>query len=80
MAQNAFSTYLGFLIICLVIGTLVFYQYVISIESLEVDIFESSLKFNQDVYGEVLELWQERETVFDGADLKEYPDLFQAID
>jgi hypothetical protein len=84
LAEHSFLTFLGFLLISLIIGGFIFYQY----SFLPRTTFESKvaqgliekeepLQLKEKIYEAILETWQEKEKRFEGASLKEYPDLFR---
>ncbi len=77
LGERAFFTFLGFLIIALIIGGLIFYNFYILIEKKEPQISERPLQFKEKTYQGVLKAWQEKEKRFEAADAKEYPDPFR---
>ena len=77
LGEKAFLTYLGLLILALILGGFIFYQYNILAKKTEVQITEKLLRFEEEVYNKVLKIWQEKEEKFEGADLKKYPDPFR---
>jgi len=77
LAERAFLTYLGLLVLALVLGSFIFYRYNILAKKTEVQISEKSLKFEEKTYDKVLKIWQEREERLKKADTKEYPNPFK---
>jgi len=77
--EHAFLTFLGLLVAALIWGGFIFYQYSILIERAGAGVPGQALKFNEKVYQEVLQIWQEKEKRFEKTNLKEYPDLFREI-
>jgi len=77
LGERAFLTYLGLLVLALILGGFIFYQYNILAKKTEVQITEKLLRFEEEVYDKVLKIWQEKEEKFEGADFKEYPNPFR---
>ena len=77
LGERAFLTYLGLLVLALILGGFIFYQYNILAKKTEIQITEKLLEFKKEVYDKVLKIWQEKEEKFEGADFKEYPNLFR---
>jgi hypothetical protein len=77
LGEKAFLTFLGLLILSLILGTFVFYKYSFLIKKIEPQIIERPLKFQEKTYEDVLKSWQEKEERFKKADFKEYPDPFR---
>ena len=77
LGEKAFLTFLGLMIFSLIFGAFLFYKYSFLTKKIEPQITESSLKFKEKTYEDVLKSWQEREERFEGADLKEYPNPFR---
>jgi len=78
LAENSFLTFFGFLIIILVLGGLVYYQYVILIQSSLISTKVKPLETQEKTYQKVLDEWERRDEKFSQANFKEYPDLFQS--
>lgn len=76
LGERAFLTFLGLLLLALILGGIIFYQYNILVKKTEVQIIEEPLQFQEKTYQEILKIWQEREKKFQEADLKIYPDPF----
>ena len=79
LGERAFLSSLGLLLLSLILGGLIFYQYAILAEKKEPEISKKPLQFNEKNYQEILRVWQEKEKRFQEADLKEYLDLFREI-
>jgi hypothetical protein len=78
LARNAFSTFLGLLLIALIFGAFIFYQYSILTETaIEIGEEEKPLKFEKKTYQTILEEWQTRNERFLEAETKEYPNPFK---
>lgn len=77
LGERAFFVFLGLLLVALIFGGIIFYQYKISVKKTEVQIREEPLQFQEKTYQDILKIWQEREKKFEEADLKEYPNLFR---
>ena len=77
LGENSFSTLLGFILLSLILGTFVFYQYSILAERKTPEVIEKPLQFKEKTYQTILNEWQKRTERFSGADLKEYPDPFK---
>lgn len=76
IARNAFGASLVVLLFTLILGTLVFYKYVIL--SQKTDIKSSdSFQTKEKLYKEIADFWHKEEEMFQRADLKEYPDPFR---
>ena len=79
MAERAFLSFLILLLISLILGGLIFYQYNILPKKKEVGPAENPLQFQEKTYQAVLKTWQEREKRFEETATKEYFDIFQEI-
>jgi len=77
--EHAFLTFLGLLLIALILGALIFYQYSFLVEKTKPKVVEKLLKFKEETYQEVLKAWQGREREFKEIDLKEYQNPFREI-
>ena len=76
MAERAFITFLGFLLLFLIFGALLFYKYVFLAQNVTPDILDDSAKFNEKLFQEISQKITERGQNFKSADLKQYPDPF----
>jgi len=77
LGENTFITLLGFLLLSLILGTFVFYQYSILAEREKPEVTETPLQFQEKTYQTTLNEWKTRTERFSGADLKEYPNPFR---
>ena len=76
LTENILLTFLGLLIISLILGFIIFYQINTLIET-SIEIEGKPLEFNEETYQKVLKEWQERDKIFSEADFKEYPNPFR---
>lgn len=76
LGEKALFVFLGLLLLALILGGIIFYQYNILVKKAEVQIFEEPLQFREKTYQSILEIWREKEKKFNEADLKEYLDPF----
>ncbi|MEK9134889.1 MAG: hypothetical protein AAB451_01105 [Patescibacteria group bacterium] len=79
MAERAFLSYLILFLISLIFGGFIFYQYNILMNKEEVKAPANPLKFDEKIYKDVLNIWQEREKKFGETGTKKYFDIFQEI-
>jgi len=77
LGEKAFLSFLGLLLISLIFGGIIFYQYNILVKRTEVQIQEIPLQFQEKAYQNILKIWQEREERFNGTETKQYSDLFK---
>lgn len=77
LAEKALLVFLGLLLIALIFGGIIFYQYNILVKKREVQIIEEPLQFREKTYQNILQIWQEREKKFQQAELKVYPNPFR---
>ncbi len=77
LGEQSFLTFFGLLLIALILGGFIFYQYSFLVEKEKPEVSEEPLKFKEKIYQEVLETWQEKEKRFEEVNLKQYPDLFR---
>ena len=77
LGERAFLTFLGLLLVALIFGGIIFYQYNILVKKAEVQITEEPLQFQEKIYQDVLKIWQERKEKFQETEFKEYPDPFR---
>jgi len=74
---NPLPAFFILLILALIFGGLIFYQYSFLAEKKEPQIIEKPIQFKEDLYQKILAEWQMRQKNFDEAEQKEYRDLFQ---
>lgn len=75
LTENILLTFLGLLIISLILGFIIFYQSNVLITA-SIEIEEKPLEFNEETCQKVLKEWQERDKIFSEINLKEYPNPF----
>ena len=75
--KRAFLFFLVFLLISLILGSFLFYKYSILIDKEKPDVVIGAIKFNKQLYQEILEIRQIKEQQFEKTNLKEYPSLFK---
>ena len=80
LVENSFLAFLELLLIALIIGGIVFYQYSILAKKSPAEISEKPFQFQENAYQEILKKWQEKEKRFKEVDLKEYPNPFTEIE
>ena len=78
MGENPLFTFFFLLILALIFGGLIFYQYSFLVEKKEPRIIERPIQFKEELYQKILEEWEIRQKNFDEAEQKEYRDLFRA--
>ena len=77
LGERSFLTFLGLLLIALILGGIIFYQHSFLPEKEKPEVLEKPLKFQEKTSQAVLEIWQEKEKRFEETDLKLYPDPFR---
>lgn len=77
LAEHAFLTFLGLLLINLIFGGMIFYQYSVLVNKVELKSIESRNQFKEKDYQSLLQIWQEKESKKAEIDSKNYPNLFQ---
>lgn len=77
LGERAFLVFLGLLVIALIFGTIIYYQYNILAKRGGVQITKEPFRFQEKTYQDISRIWQEREKRFEEADSKEYPNLFR---
>ncbi len=76
LAENPFLTSLALILISLIIGSFIFYQYSILVEESSVTVLNKTPAPEEKSLKNVLEIWQERQNKFNEADLQQYPNPF----
>lgn len=76
--EKAPFTLLILLLLALILGSFVFYKYSFLVEKSKPEVTRKPRQFEEAVFQRILKEWQIRQERFEGADLKEYPDLFQS--
>lgn len=80
LAKNAFLTFLTLLFFSLIFGVFIFYQYSISTRVVvQISEEEKPLKFKENIYQEILKIWQEKDKRYEATYSKEYSDPFRGI-
>lgn len=77
VGENPLPAFLVLILLALVFGILIFYQYSFLAEKREPQAIERPLQFKEALFQKILEEWGRRQKRFDEADLKEYRDLFK---
>jgi len=80
LAVYAFLTFLGTLLIFLILSAFIFYQNVTLAQKKEIEVSESPLGFDETTYQQVLDVWEQREKRFNELNFEEYLNIFIAID
>lgn len=76
MAEHIFLAAIVLVLLSLLVGALLFYQYQILVQKTAPEVKTEIIGFQENLYQEVLTEWQEREERFEQAQTKEYPDPF----
>lgn len=79
LAENAFLTFLVLFFLALILGGLLFYQYSILAQEKRPKVLEVPLPFNEKVFQDILQIWQERQKKFEEKEPKEPPNPFIII-
>lgn len=77
IGENPLPAFCILIIVALIFGGLVFYQYSFLAEKKEPQIVERPLQFKEPLFQKILEEWQVRQKKFEEAEFKEYRDLFR---
>ena len=77
IGENPLFTFFFLLILALIFGDLIFYQYSFLVEKKEPQIIERPIQFKEELYQKILKEWEIRQKNFDEAEQKEYRDLFK---
>ncbi len=72
LGENAFGIFLGLLLLSLVFGGIVFLRYYTLSEQEIPKVTDGQLRFDNETYQEILEIWRERDQEFEKTTLKEY--------
>jgi len=80
LAVYAFLTFLGILLIFLILSAFIFYQNVTLVQRKEIEVSESPLEFDKTTYQQILDIWEQREKRFNELDFEEHLNIFIAID
>jgi len=77
LAVSSFLSFLVLFFLFLIIGIFIFYRKVFLIQRLELESTQEVIRFQEDVYEEILGVWADKEEKFKAADSKNYPNLFK---
>ncbi len=77
VAKHTLLVCLILLLLALVSGSFLYYKYYILAQKMELEISGRLFPLKEEVYREVLNVWQENEIVFREAEFKKYPDPFK---
>ena len=76
-ASRTFSTFLILLLLAVIIGSILYYRYVVLIERREPEPPEIGVQFREKPYQEISETWQDYREELNLSEFKEYPDPFK---
>ena len=76
LAENAFLAFLGLLSVALILGAIIFYQYIVLAMRGIPEVIEKPLEFDKETYQIILNEWKTRTERFSEVDLKEHLDPF----
>jgi len=76
LGEHFFFSFLLLFFLTLILGSLIFYQYVFLAETTEPNIFENPILFNEEAYEKVLEEWGNREKKIEAIDSGQYSNPF----
>jgi hypothetical protein len=79
IGENPLPAFFILLVLALIFGGLIFYQYSFLAEKKEPQITERKIQFKEELYQKILEGWEIRQRKFEEAEFKEYRDLFQVF-
>ena len=78
LTEHAFFTFLALLLIALISGGLLFYKYSVLVQTIEPEIKQESIQFQENLYQKILEEWENRKARrFEEAESKYYLNPFQ---
>jgi len=77
LGEHSFLTFLGLLLIALILSGFIFYKYSFLVKKEEPEIFGKLLQFKEEDCQKVLEIWQNKAKISEEIDLKQYPDPFK---
>ena len=76
-AQHCFWVFLILLFFAIVCGAFLFYKYNVIPENQQIENLDAPLKFNEERYQEILQIWETQEQKIEQSESKQYPLLFQ---
>jgi len=77
IGENLFPFFCLLIIIALIFGSSIFYQYAFLAEKREPQVIERPLQFKEELFQKILEEWERRQEEFEKAEFKEHRDLFR---
>lgn len=76
LAEKSFLISVFLILLSICVGGIIYYKYYILAIRSEPQAAETSLKLNIQAYQDTIKEWGEREKMFNGANLKNYPNPF----
>ena len=76
LAKKCFLVFLVLFLLAILVAAIVFYKYAYSVGINNSEVAGQELRINIDNYQKMLNFWQERATIFEGADTKEFKNPF----
>ena len=77
ITKHAFLVFLFLFFLSFILGGILFYKYGVLVQQAEQDFKVALPNFKEDLYRDILEEWQIRREIFEGAENKEYPNPFR---
>lgn len=78
-AERSFLLSLSLILLSLLIGGLIFYEYYIQVINKDPEVSEVTLKINNQAYQDIISAWEERQKKLDEVDLKNYLNPFWTV-
>lgn len=78
LAENAFSAFLVFFLLDLILGGTIFYKYIILAQRVNPQIEEKPFQFKEKSYETILEVWAKKEAKSKEIDTKQYLNPFKS--
>lgn len=79
LSTSSFFTFFIFFCFFLILGTIIFYQYAFLAKKAKIEISERTFQFEEKIYKQILEIWEDRKRRFKEADYKEYFNPFKLV-
>lgn len=76
LGRDAFLFVIMFVLLDIVFGEFLFYQYVFLIKTKEPEIVSASIKFQENAYQSILKEWQDKDDIFKNTIQRNYKDPF----
>jgi hypothetical protein len=76
LAKRAFFVFLAFVLIVLIVGAILLYQYSWKIERKEIKTEVRQIQINENIYNQFLKNYSQRELNYRKVDEETYPDIF----